>query len=87
MERQNIGAGENACQITLFNEEYIRLIKKDAGQKGCHPVQGLMEDMAFVEMYNERNLNPYQLLQIIGAQIHVSHIAGQIYSEFHLCKN
>ena len=77
----------NALPIILLNSKAIDLIKQNAAPKDCHPVHGVIEDQNFFEAYCEEPLNIYQLIQVVGCQVHVSKLAAWIISEKYLSKN
>jgi len=77
----------NALPIILLNDKAIDLIKQEAAPKGCHPVHGLFEDQNFFEAYQEDPMNIYQLIQVVGCQVHVSKLAAWIIKEKHLSNN
>lgn len=77
----------NALCVPMFSKAFIDEVRQDAAPIGCDFRRGIAEDLAFADMYHSSPLNPWQLVQIIGARVHVSHLAAHLLAEFHLPTN
>ena len=74
-------------EITLYTAEFIQQVKREAAPKGCHPVQGFIEDQGFLDAYCQQPMSIYQLIQIAGCGVHVSKVAAWVIMEKHFCLN